>query len=326
MRLIGLAVILTLSFTLAPLAAEAQQGGKVWRIGVLVPGAPPAATGLLQVLRQGLRELGYVEGRNIVFEFRFAETPTLIAESAAELVSQKVDVIVAITTLPTLAAKRATTTIPIVMVASADPIARGLVASLARPGGNVTGSTALTSELSTKQLELLKEIAPRVSRIPVFWNSTNPAYVEIWRDTQIAAQTLAITLESVDLREASALESAFAAVLRYRAEAVLVMPDPILFPHFVRIAEFAIKNHLPSISLIREFAAAGGLMSYGPNAPDMFRRAATYIDKIFKGAKPADLPIEQPTKFELVINLKTAKALGLTIPPSVLGRADQVIE
>jgi putative tryptophan/tyrosine transport system substrate-binding protein len=261
-----------------------------------------------------------------VLDFKFAETPALMAERAAELVRANVDVIVASTSMPALAAKRATTAIPIVMVASADPVAVGLVASLARPGANITGSAVLTPELSTKQLELLKEISPRLSRIPVILNSTNAVSPKIWRDLQQTAHGLSLTLDYVDVREASGIDAALAAVARQRADALLVMPEPVLFPQFHRIAEFALKNHLPSISLLREFAVAGGLASYGPSYRVLLTRAASFIDKILRGAKPGDLPVEQPTKFELVINVKTAKALNLTIPRTVLVRTDAVID
>jgi putative ABC transport system substrate-binding protein len=325
MRPIALVLALVLSLLAAP-ATWAQPASPTYRVGVLVPLPAAAANDLVQALRFELRELGYVEGRNLVLDFKFAETPALMAERAAELVRANVDVIVASTSMPALAAKRATTTIPIVMVASADPVAVGLVASLARPGANITGSAVLTPELSTKQLELLKEISPRLSRIPVILNSTNAVSPKIWRDLQQTAHGLSLTLDYVDVREASGIDAALAAVARQRADALLVMPEPVLFPQFHRIAEFALKNHLPSISLLREYAAAGGLASYGPSYRVLLTRAASFIDKILRGAKPGDLPVEQPTKFELVINVKTAKALNLTIPRTVLVRTDAVID
>ncbi|HZO39053.1 MAG TPA: ABC transporter substrate-binding protein [Methylomirabilota bacterium] len=325
MRPIALVLTLVLSLLAAP-TAWAQPASPPYRVGVLVPLPAAAANDLVQALRFELRELGYVEGRNLVLDFKFAETPALMAERAAELVRANVDVIVASTSMPALAAKRATTTIPIVMVASADPVAVGLVASLARPGANITGSAVLTPELSTKQLELLKEISPRLSRIPVILNSTNAVSPKIWRDLQQTAHGLSLTLDYVDVREASGIDAALAAVARQRADALLVMPEPVLFPQFHRIAEFALKNHLPSISLLREFAVAGGLASYGPSYRVLLTRAASFIDKILRGAKPGDLPVEQPTKFELVINVKTAKALNLTIPRTVLVRTDAVID
>ena len=325
MRPIALVLTLVLSLLVAP-TAWAQPASPTYRVGVLVPLPAAAANDLVQALRFELRELGYVEGRNLVLDFKFAETPALMAERAAELVRANVDVIVASTSMPALAAKRATTTIPIVMVASADPVAVGLVASLARPGANITGSAVLTPELSTKQLELLKEISPRLSRIPVILNSTNAVSPKIWRDLQQTAHGLSLTLDYVDVREASGIDAALAAIARQRADALLVMPEPVLFPQFHRIAEFALKNHLPSISLLREFAVAGGLASYGPSYRVLLTRAASFIDKILRGAKPGDLPVEQPTKFELVINVKTAKALNLTIPRTVLVRTDAVID
>jgi len=325
MRLIALVLTLVLSLLAAP-AAWAQPASPTYRAGVLVPLPAAAATDLVQALRFELRELGYIEGRNLVLDFKFAETPAQMAERTAELVRANVDIIVASTSMPALAAKRATTTIPIVMVASADPVAVGLVASLARPGANITGSAVLTPELSTKQLELLKEISPRLSRIPVILNSTNAVSPKIWRDLQQTAHGLSLTLDYVDVREARGIDAALAAVARQHADALLVMPEPVLFPQFHRIAEFALKNHLPSISLLREYAAAGGLASYGPSYRVLLTRAASFIDKILRGAKPGDLPVEQPTKFELVINVKTAKALNLTIPRTVLVRTDAVID
>jgi putative tryptophan/tyrosine transport system substrate-binding protein len=326
MRPIAILLTLVLSILVAPVAWAQTTTTATYRVGVLVPLPAAAATDLVQVLRRELRELGYVEGRNLVLDFKFAETPARMAESAAELVRANVDVIVASTSMPALAAKRATSTIPIVMVASADPVTVGLVTSLARPGGNITGSAVLTPELSTKQLELLKEISPRLSRIPVVLNSTNPVSPKIWRDLQQTAHGLAVALEYVDVREASGLDGALASIARQRPDALLVMPEPVLFPQFHRIAEFALKNHLPSISLLREFAVAGGLASYGPSYRMLLTRAASFIDKILRGAKPGDLPVEQPTKFELVINVKTAKTLNLTIPRTVLARTDDVID
>ena len=325
MRPIALVLTLVLSLLVAP-AAWAQTAAATYRVGVLVPLPAAAATDLVHVLRQELQELGYVQGRNLMLDFKFAETPARMAEAAGELVRANVDVIVASTSMPALAAKRATSTIPIVMVASADPVTVGLVASLARPGGNITGSAVLTPELSTKQLELLKEISPRLSRIPVVLNSTNPVSPKIWRDLQQTAHGLAVALEYVDVREASGLDGALASIARQRPDALLVMPEPVLFPQFHRIAAFAARNHLPSISLLREFAVAGGLASYGPSYRVLLTRAASFVDKILRGAKPGDLPVEQPTKFELVINVKTAKALNLTIPRTVLARTDDVID
>ena len=326
MRPIALVLTLVLSLLVAPAAWAQTTTTATYRVGVLVPLPAAAATDLVHVLRQELQELGYVQGRNLMLDLKFAETPARMAEAAGELVRANVDVIVASTSMPALAAKRATSTIPIVMVASADPVTVGLVASLARPGGNITGSAVLTPELSTKQLELLKEISPRLSRVPVVLNSTNPVSPKIWHDLQQTAHGLAVALEYVDVREASGLDGALASIARQRPDALLVMPEPVLFPQFHRIAAFAARNHLPSISLLREFAVAGGLASYGPSYRVLLTRAASFVDKILRGAKPGDLPVEQPTKFELVINVKTARALNLTIPRTVLARTDDVID
>jgi putative tryptophan/tyrosine transport system substrate-binding protein len=325
MRLIGLAVVLTLSFLLAPLTTGAQQAAKVYRVGVLVQGTPATASGMID-FRQSLHDLGYVEGRNLLFDLRLVERQEALPDAAAELVRLRVDVIVAATTLPALAAKRATSTILIVMAAAGDPVHAGLVTSLARPGANITGNVALTAELIGKQLELLKETLPRLSRVAILSNGANPLYTRITRETEIAATTLGIRVEFVDLRSSDQVEDALATVEKHRVDALLLMPDPVILPRLTQIADFAVKNRLPTISLVREFPNRGSLMSYGPSLSDLVRRSAAHVDKILKGAKPADLPVEQPIKFELVINLKTAKALGLTIPPSVLGRADQVIE
>ena len=322
---IGLAVIVTLSFVLAPLAVEAQQT-KVSRIGLLANTTPAAATALLQVFRQSLRELGYVEGHNIAFEIRFEERRELLHVRAGELVRLGVAVIVASGTPATLAVKSATSTIPVVMMAVADPIQSGLVTSLARPGGNITGNAALTADLTAKQLELLREALPRSTVVSALWNLSNPSMLSLRNDSQAAARTLGFRIESIEIRGADDLERAFADLPQRRPDALLVPPDPELMLHLKRIADFALKNRLPTISLFGEFVAAGGLMSYGPSFPDLMRRSTRYIDRILKGAKPADLPVEQPTKFELVINMKTAKTLGLTIPQSVLLRADHVIE
>ena len=326
MRLIGLAVILAVSLVLAPLAGVGQQTGRVHRVGVLAHGTSTTAMGLVEVFRQGLREFGYVEGKNISFEFRLVERQELLPDAAAELVRLRVDVIAAASTLPALAAKRATSTIPIVMAAAGDPVHTGLVASLARPGGNITGNAALTPELSVKQIELLKEMLPRLSWVAVLSNGANPAYTPILRDLQIAAPALGIRFESIDLRASDQMEDALATIAKQRVDALLVMPDPVVFPHLKRLADFATGNRLPTTSLLREFVNAGSLMSYGPSLSDLVRRSAAYVDKILRGAKPADLPVEQPTKFEFMLNLKTAKALGLTIPQSVLVRADEIIQ
>jgi len=269
-----------------------------------------------------------VEGQNIAIEYRWAEGRfERLPDLAAELVRLKVDVIVSVVTQASLAAKNATRTIPIVMVAAGDPLGSGLVASLARPGGNVTGPSSMYAELAGKQLELLKETVPKVSRVAVLWNPANAVWqAQMLRATEVAARALGLQLQLLEARGPDELEGAFAAMTRERASALLVQVDVIFALHARRLADLAAKRHLPAMYGSREHVEAGGLMSYAPNIPDLFRRAATYVDKILKGAKPADLPVEQPTRFELIINLKTAKALGLTIPPSLLVRADQVIE
>ena len=308
-----------------PLTVGAQPAGKVYRVALLVHGGP-AVSGLVQVFRNSLRDFGYVEGRNLQLEVRLVERHEALPDAAAELVRLGMDVIAAGTTLPGLAAKRATSTIPIVLIASADPVHAGLVASLARPGGNITGNAALTPELSGKQLELLREAMPRLSRVSVLWNSANPANTPVMRETVIVTTRLGMKLDLVDLRAPDQIEDALAAVVRHRADALLIMPESAFFAHATRINEVAIKHRFPTIALIREFTQRGSLMSYGPSIPDLVKRSAAFIDKILKGANPADLPIEQPTKFELVINMKTAKALGLTIPEPLLVRADELIQ
>ena len=329
MRLIGLAVILTLSLTLAPLAAEAQQAGKIDRIGYLSP-SPAAANPLSEAFRQGLRDLGYVEGRNVVIEYRSAEGklerfPAL----AAELVALKVDVIVAPSTPAALAAKQATKTIPIVFTAVADPVASGLVTSLARPGGNVTGLSLLTPELVGKRLELLKQAVPGVSRVAVLWHPGalgERTEKDMLKATDVAAQALGVRPQFVEARGPEDFDRAFSEMTSARAGALTVLPSAMLFFERRRLVDLAAKSRLPTVFTWRESVDAGGLMAYGPNQADFNRRAATYVDKILKGAKPGDLPVEQPMKYELVINLKTAKALGLTIPQTLLQRADHVIQ
>ena len=326
----------SLSLVAAPRASEAQQAGRVYRIGYLSPSSPSDPESLaspfgergLAAFRQGLRDLGYVEGQNFAIEGRWAEGKfERLPNLAAELVRLKVDVIVSVVTQATLAAKNATRTIPIVLVAAGDPVGSGLIASLARPGGNVTGPSAMYADLAGKQLELLKETVPRVSRVAVLWNPANAAWqAQMLKATQVAAPALGLRVQLLEARGAGELEGAFAAMTRERASALLVQVDVIFALHAKRIADLAAKHRLPAMYGSKEHVEAGGFMSYAPNALDVFRRAATYVDKILKGAKPADLPVEQPTKFEFVINLKTAKALGLTIPQSVLGRADEVIQ
>jgi ABC-type uncharacterized transport system substrate-binding protein len=312
-----------------PLAARAQQSGKIPRVGYLSPGS--ASGGFVtrdEAFRQGLRELGYVDGRNIVIEYRFAEGRfERLPDLAAELVQREVDVIVAVVTQASLAAKHATSTIPIVMAAVSDPLGTGLVASLARPGGNITGTASMTSEVVGKSLELLKEVVPTVSRVALLWNPDNAIFqAQMLREAQLAAARLRVELRPVAARGADHLDGAFAAMARARVGALLVLADPILALHQKEIAELAERSRLPAMYGIKDFAAAGGLMTYAANMSDQFRRAAAHVDKILKGTKPADIPVEQPTSFELVINLKTAKMLGVTVPPPLLARADEVIE
>jgi len=313
----GLAAVLA-----APLEAEAQQARKVWRVGVLAVNPWSAMDGL----RKGLEDLGYREGRDVRYEFRWAgghdeRLPAL----AAELVGLNVDVIVTWGVPATRAARAATATTPIV-VGAADVLAAGVVSSLARPGGNITGLSSITTELEAKRLELLKQCHPSVMRVATLWNPSNFAVRPSLNRAHSAAENLGLKLEPAEARDVLSLDRALETIRRQRVDALLIMGDPFLVSQRARTAEFAIVNRLPSVSNYREYPETGGLMSYGPDYPDLFRRAAGYVDKIFKGAKPGDLPIELPNKFELVINLKTAKALGLTIPPSLLLRADQVIE
>ncbi len=332
MRAVGLIVTLALGILWAPLAADAQPTGKVFRIGLLGNAYTPP----YDAFRQGLRELGYVEGQNIAIERRYSEgRAERLPDLAAELVRLKADVIVVDACgAPLNAASQATSTIPIVVAACNDDlVATGLISSLARPGGNITGLSELTPELGAKRLELLKEAVPKVKRVAVLWN---PAYSERfsanfrfwssdWAEMRAAAQVLGMTLQSVEIRGPDDFDTAFSAMSRERADALIAFSDPLIVFHGRRIADLAAKSRLPAVYASREVVDAGGLMSYGSSSTDMFRRAAVYVGKILKGAKPADLPMEQPTKFELVINLNTAKALGLTIPQSLFLRADQVI-
>ena len=327
MRRIGLAVILALSLALAPLAAEAQPPGKVYRMGYLYSGSATSSPRAPEAFREGLRELGWVEGRNIVIDYRFAEGRfDRLPDLAAELVRLKVNVIVAWPTPPTIAAKNATGTIPIVMIGVGYPIELGLIASLARPGRNVTGLSFNVGEEIGKGLELLRETLPKVRRVAILSNPANPGHAPAVSIVKAAARSLGLQLQLLEAREPNQLEGAFAAMAKDRVEALLVVTDSMFIFQRARLADLAVKNRLPAMFGVREFVDAGGLMSYGVSVPDLMRRAATFVDKILKGAEPADLPVEQPTKFELVINLKTAKTLGLTIPQSVLGRADEMIQ
>ena len=319
-------VLLLVAMPLATAVAQSREKG--FRIGYLSPGSStdPARLRRFEAFRQGLRELGYVEGRGIAIESRWAEGkydryPAL----AADLVGLNVDVIVTVGGAATQAAKQATRTIPIVMSVVIDPLGGGLVPSLARPGGNVTGLSVM-AEIVPKQLEVLKEVVPKLSRLAVLWNPANPGSAPQLREAEVAARTLALRLQILEARATQEIDDAFALMTKERAGALIVLADALFTNQVGQIAELARKNRLPSIYGLREYVEAGGFMVYSPNTLALERRAATYVDKILKGAKPADLPIEQPTKFDLVINLKAAKALGLTIPPSLLLRADQVIE
>jgi len=323
----AVAIILALCILGTTLTAQAQQPGKVPRIGYLGNSSPALEPDLVGAFRQGLRDLGYTEGQNILIEFRWAEGRSeRFPELAAELVRLKVDVLLAAGTPGALAAKQATQTIPIVMAAVGDAVGTGLVRSLARAGGNITGLTAMTLDLDGKRLELLKGIVPRLSRVAILLNPANPISAFGWKEVLAPAEALHLKLEPVEVRAAEQLDAAFAAIARQRPSALYILADRVLLAHRARIVDFAARRSLPAMYPFREFVDARGLISYAPNFPAMFRRAATYVDKILKGAKPGDLPVEQPTTFELVINLKTAKALGLTIPPSLLARADEVIQ
>jgi len=308
------------------LSADAQQAGKVPRIGFLFAGAPSAVMGRIKAFRQGLQERGYVEGKNIVIEYRYGEgNLDRMAPLAAELVHLKVDVIVTGGPTDTRAAKQVTTTLPIVMAQDSDPVGSGFIASLARPGGNITGLSTLSPEISGKQMDLLKEILPKVSRVAVVGNSIEPGNAETLKETQLAAGGFGVQLQYLDVRGPEDIEIAFSAIKKDRANALIVLRNPVTSTHRKQVIDLAVKNRVPAMYVSPEWVDAGGLMSYAPNADDNFRRAAIYVDKILRGTKPADLPVEQPTKFEFVVNLKAAKQIGLAIPPNVLARADRVI-
>jgi putative ABC transport system substrate-binding protein len=317
------AMLLALSFP-----AEAQQPAKgVHRIGFLGNSTAALEANLIGPFREGLRDLGYVEGKNIVIEWRWAEGkyerfPALIAE----LIASKVEVIVTAGTPASLAVKKATTSIPLVMIAVGDPVATGLVASLARPGGNITGLTSIAAEMEGKRLELLREVVPKISHIAVLWNAGSPVQVIQERETRAAAQVLGMKMLSLGVRTQEEIEDAFATIVRERPGALLVLADRLFLHHRARIMDFATKHRLPGVHAYVELVEAGGLMSYGPSYAGMHRRAAYFVDRILKGAKPADLPVEAPAKFELVVNLKAAKQIGVTIPGNVLYRADRVIK
>jgi ABC-type uncharacterized transport system substrate-binding protein len=307
-------------------SADAQQPTKISRIGFLGASSASTLAARIEALRQGLRELGYVEGKSIVIEYRWAEGKfDRLPALAAELVRLKVDVIVTGGTTSTRAAKKATVTIPIVMGFDNDPVGNGFVASLAHPGGNITGLSTLAPEISGKQLELLKEIVPRLSRVAVLGSSTTPGTAQARREIELAAGALKVQLQYLDVLSPKDIETAFQAASKGHADAVLALTNPILNQNRKALADLAVKNRLPAIYYSAEFVEDGGLMTYSVSTTDPFRRAAVYVDKILKGAKPAELPVEQPQKFEFIINLKAAKQIGLTIPPNVLVRADKVI-
>jgi putative tryptophan/tyrosine transport system substrate-binding protein len=307
-----------------PLAAHGQQPGKIFMMGFIATGGVPL---YMNAFHDELHALGWIEGKNVIYEARYAENRLdRLPELVAELLRLKVDVIVAGGTPAPLAAKRATATVPIVMTGAADPLGSGLVASLARPGGNVTGLSLMSADLIGKRLELLKEVLPELSSVAVLWNADHPFSALVFKETERAAQGLRIKVQSLEVRSPDDIDSALITAIRQNASALIAVEDPLTTDYRHQIADFAAKNGLASIYGLRMFVDAGGLLSYGADLADLYRRAAGYVDKILKGAKPSDLPVEQPTKFELVVNLKTAKALGLTIPQSLIVAADEVIE
>jgi putative ABC transport system substrate-binding protein len=321
-------ILLAIAFNLAVAAthAWAQQTDKIPVVGVLLAPAGRPDDPLVEAFRQALRDRGYVEGRNIRIEFRTADHPDRLPALAEELVQLKVDVIVTMSTPAAQAAKRATSTIPIVVTLVADPVGTGLVTDLAHPGGNVTGLSSMIAEISVKRLALLKEAVPRITRVAVLWSPDMAWHAKAIEDLKAAAPSLSIKLSFVGMRTAAEFDAAFSTVSRAHAQALYLLDSTLSYAHRMTLAKRMSKARLPNIHASRVYADAGGLMSYGADWPDLMLRSAGYVDKILKGAKPADLPIEQPTKFELVINMKTAKALGLTIPPSVLARADELLQ
>jgi putative ABC transport system substrate-binding protein len=310
-----------------PLAARAQQPSAVARIGLLSPFSPSTAAAWHKAFLQGLRDLGWVEGKNISVEYRYANgREDRLPDLATDLVRLKVNVIVTTVNTDTLAAKNATSTIPIVMASAGDPVGGRLVKSLARPGGNITGLSQIAPDLAGKRLQLLKEIIPRLTRVAVFWNPHGTTSPIAWKEIQLPAQELSVKLQSLPITGPNDFDKAFEDATRAHVDALIIMPDPFFAGNMVRLAELAAKSRIPSMFHLREYADHGGLIVYGVDRADQFRHAAAYVDRILKGAAPADLPVEQPTKFELVINLKTAKALGLDVPAQLLARADEVIE
>jgi putative tryptophan/tyrosine transport system substrate-binding protein len=306
-----------------PLVARAQQSSKIWRIGSIAHRYEK----FYDPLFQGLRELGYTEGQNLIVERRYAEGHIeRFQDFAAELVRLKANVIIVVTTPAAFAVRNATTTIPIVHPAAIDPVGTGLIASLAHPGGNITGLAVLNAETSAKRLELLREVVPRLSQGAVLWNAANPANALAWRETEGAGRALGVTLQSHEVRSPKDFEGAFAMIAQQRPDILLVLQDALTLEYRKEIIGFALRERLPSMFVGKEWVEEGGLMSYGDRLSERYRRAADLVDRILKGAKPADLPVEQPTTFELAVNLKTAKAIGLTLPPAFLARADEVIE
>lgn len=328
--IVGLMVTLALAFLLVPLASPTPPPAKVSRIGFLSPRTAhdPVASRNFEAFRRGQRELGYVEGQHLTIEYRSAEDDqSRLRDLAAELVRRPVDVLVTWTTPAIQAAQQVTTTTPIVMGASGDPVALGFIASLARPGGNITGLSIVSVRLAGKRLELLKEVVPEASRFAVLWNPTTPAVALEWEATHEAARALGVRVHSLEVRRPDEFERAFADAHREHAQALIVTAESLFVSHLPRLVDWAAKSRLPAVyaTAVRPTVEAGGLMAYGPNLAELFRRAATYVDKILNGAKPAELPVEEPMRFELAVNLKTARELGLTIPPSILLQADEVI-
>ncbi len=321
-----LTILLTVAFLLAPCAAHAQPAGKVYRIGFLWD-SPTVFPDAIEAFRQGLRDLGYVEGRNLTIEYRWTEgKPERVRELAEELVRLKVDVIMAPSSVYTAAARRATSTIPIVFMSHADPLGSGHVKSLARPGGNATGLTIMMTETNVKGLELFKGAVPRLSRVAVVWDPATPSHGPGLKAVEAAGPSLGLRIQSVPVRRASEFERAFSTMVRERADGILVLSTPLFIAGATRLAELALTHKLPSLFGPKHHVVAGGLMSYSPRRADLYRRGATFVDNILKGANPADLPVEQATTFEFVINLKTARALALTIPQAMLARADEIID
>ena len=322
-----LSLILVVSVITSVQIAHAQQPAKVPRIAYVAAASLAANANRVEAFKQGLRELGYVEGKNIVVEWRFADgEDSRLPALVAELLRLKIDIIVAGGPSVTGVAQRATSTIPIVMGFHLDPVGSGVIASLARPGGNITGLSSLSPEISGKQLELLKEVVPALSRVAIIGNSTEPGYAQVLKELELAAGALKLKLQLRDVLDGKDIESAYQAARKERADAVLLLNSAVLNSHRAQLVDLAVKRRLPAAYPFPQYVEAGGLMSYGTNYSDLFRRAATYVDKILKGRTPADLPVEQPIKFEFIINLKAAKQIGLTIPPQVLARADKVIK